>query len=306
MTPQVQRNEAEDDDDEAGETTGLLSHHDSSDAREADEESEPFTKQKRRWRWPSIIALTTLLVIIIAIIIFAFIAPSVLREYAQQAAEIDTPRFALEEVSKDSVKIRVKVDGRLNADKVKGGFTRNIGRFATALGGRVSAGATTVSIISDSHKTLALVSLPPQALNIRNGKWNHLDVPSEIEPKDLEAIKKLAQDALRGDMEELALTGAANIPLKVRGISLGTHAFSEKVTFEGTSCPGYFGTDLLQTAFAILILVTQTLISRRYLPSRSSASISMRHGYLSLARQWLPMRPSSFSTNTPSIWSFRP
>ena len=220
---------------EAGETTSLLNSTDRADAPDADGEPGAGPNRKQRWRWPSIIALTALCVVIILIIVFAFITPSVVREYARQAAEIETPRFALEDVSKDSVKIRVKVNGRLNAEKVKHGFTRNLGKFATAIGRRVSAGSTTVSILNDSRDTLALVSLPSQTLDIRNGHWNHLDIPSQIKPDDLKAIKKLAKKALHGDLKELALIGSANVPLKVHGIALGTHAIQEKITFEGMS-----------------------------------------------------------------------
>jgi hypothetical protein len=77
--------------------------------------------------------------------------------------------------------------------------------------------------------------VPKLVVNIRNGHTTAIDFLTDLEPGDVEGIRRVANDWLEGRLDQIRLLGKADVGLKSGLISLGSQTISESLVFEGQS-----------------------------------------------------------------------
>lgn len=200
--------------------------------------SEPedgLPKRRNRVRWPTIIALALLTAGVLTILVFAFAAPAVVREYAQEAAVFKPTALSIDSTTQDGVRARVQGDFVMDAGRVKSKSMRNFGRFATWIAKEVETRQSDVEVYLPEYGNVLVgnAALPSVKVNVRNGHRNQLDFLTHLTAGDIKGIHAVAMDWLEGRLGRLSIKAKATLHLKTGLISLGTQVMTDTITFEG-------------------------------------------------------------------------
>jgi len=187
-----------------------------------------------RKRWPSILALVILCIVII-LIIFGFIASEGIEEYATQAADFKPTKLSLNSLTERGVKVQVEGDFTMDASKVKKTSVRNIGRLGTWIAREVETGATDVDVYFPEHGNtlVGTARVPAIKVSIRNGHTTHVSFVTDLEPGSFNDIRNIANDWIEGRLEQIRIKGKAEVPLKSGLIHLGKQHIEESLVFKG-------------------------------------------------------------------------
>lgn len=190
-------------------------------------------------RWPSLLALLLLCILAALIMVFAFITPSVVEKYAQQAVIFEPTSLSIDSFTADGVKARVQGDFMLDASKVEQKNVRNLGRLATWFAREVKTGESDleVSLPEYGNVVLGTAAIPPIKVSIRNGHSTHVDFLSDLEPGDVDGIRRIAKDWIDGRLGQLRVLGKANVPLNSGIFSLGKQFIQQEITFANNDIP---------------------------------------------------------------------
>lgn len=190
-------------------------------------------------RWPSIFALVTLCVVIIAIMVGGFLAPEIIRSYAMEAAAFRPTSISIDSFTPSGIISRVQGDILLDASTVKNTGVRYFGRFGTWIAKEVESGEARIQVLLPEYGSMLLgsVTIPPVKMNIRNGHTTHLDFSIELVPGPKEGIHRIANDLLEGKQGRLRVEGRAKVPVKSGIFSLGTQTVSQFLEFKGQHLP---------------------------------------------------------------------
>lgn len=208
--------------------------------------------KKSERRWPIIVAITILGVLVITIITGAFFAPVIVEEYAKESLVVEPTSLSIHEITSTGVVARVQANFRMDASKVKNKHISNIGRFGTWVAREVETTESTVKVYIrtlDLHVGTAVI--PRIVVNIQNGHTTALDFLTELKPGNVEGLRQVANDWLEGRLHEITLRGEGDIGLKSGIFPLGSQRISEELRFEGQS---------LYRAFASFYLGEKTLL----------------------------------------------
>ncbi|KAL9068364.1 MAG: hypothetical protein Q9157_006527 [Trypethelium eluteriae] len=202
------------------------------------------TKGKPKRRWPSIVALTILCVVIILIIVLGFVVPSVVKKYAMQAMVFEPSSVSVESFTASGVQARVKGVFGMDARRVKKKSVRDIGRFATAIAMKVESGPAEVEVSVPEYGNLYLgkAKVPSIKVDVRDGHHTAIDKSIRLEPGDFTVVRQLASDWIGGRLDQLWVQGKAAIPLKAGIFNFGTHQVSLRQVIQSSdlpSMPGY-------------------------------------------------------------------
>ena len=237
----------------ASENTPLLAHQDeesqttfadqeTTDAptrSDCDSQSSLYDQTKKGTRrWPTIVALSVLcLATILAIIGFAI--PSIAQEYAQEALVIKPDQVSIDSFTSIGVRARIKADIYLDASNVTKKFVRSVGKVATWIAREVKSGESQLDVYLPDYGDVLLgtAEVPPIAVNIRNQHINRLDVLVDLEPGDVDGIRRVAKDFLDGRLSMLKAKGVAHVPIRSGLINLGTQLVEQVMTFKGSDIP---------------------------------------------------------------------
>ncbi|KAJ6108098.1 hypothetical protein N7523_009421 [Penicillium sp. IBT 18751x] len=191
-------------------------------------------KKGSRVRWPTVISLALLTTAILAILIFAFAAPAVVKEYAQQAALFKPTTLSIDSTTSEGVRARVQGEFVMDASRVKSKSMRNFGRVATWIAREVETGESDVDVYLPEYGNVLLgnATLPSIKVNIRNGHHNHVDFLADLKAGDIKGIHAVAIDWIEGRLGRLSIKGRATIHLKSGLIGLGTQIITDTITFE--------------------------------------------------------------------------
>lgn len=194
-----------------------------------------FKKPGRRW--PTIVAVTILGIIVLAIITGAFFAPAVVEEYAKQSLVVEPTNLSINSFTATGVTARIQAIFRMDASRVGNKHVRNIGRFGTWLAREVETNPSTVSVYLPEYGNILIgtAAIPRIAVDIRNGHGTAIDFLTDLEPGDVEGIRRVANDWLDGRLNNIRVVGKADVGLKSGLISLGTQTIAESLIFEGQS-----------------------------------------------------------------------
>jgi len=199
-------------------------------------------------RWPTILAVSVLGVLVIVILAGAFFAPAIAEEYAKQSLVIEPTSLSIETFTPIGVTARIQADFKLDASRVKSDAVRNLGRFGTWIAREVESKESKVEVYLPEYGNLLVGTaiVPPVVVNIRNGQITHVNFTADLLPGDMTGIRGVVNDWLDGRLGQLRVQGKADISLKSGIFPLGTQSISESLVFEGqyfykTFSSVYFG-----------------------------------------------------------------
>lgn len=192
-------------------------------------------KERSRVRWPTVISLVALTTAVLAILIFAFAAPAVVKEYAQEAAVFKPTALSIDSTTQDGVRARVQGDFVMDARRVKKKPMRDFGRFMTWIAREVETSESDVDVYLPEYGNILVgnAHLPSIKVNIRNGHQTHVDFVTSLTAGDIKGLHSIARDWIEGRLARLSVRGKATLHLKSGIIGLGTQTLTDTVTFEG-------------------------------------------------------------------------
>ncbi|PMD43995.1 hypothetical protein L207DRAFT_453339, partial [Hyaloscypha variabilis F] len=244
--------------DESHEDTPLLSRSDDTPRYDGDDEHEAripspaatslrslqngngSTKStKGGRRWPTVVAVGVLGLLVLGIIAGAFFTPAVVEEYAKEALVIEPTNLSIHSFTTTGVRARVQALFRMDASRVKNKHVRNIGRFGTWLAREVESQESKVEVYLPEYGNILVgtAAVPRVVVNIQNGHTTTIDFYTDLEPGDVEGIRQIANDWLEGRLDQIRVLGKADVGLKSGLIPLGTQSISESLVFEGNQIP---------------------------------------------------------------------
>ena len=240
--------------DGSAESTPLLSrdvdHRDYGDAPRDDGATSPAAsslrslqhgvfggKGERITRWTTVLAVTILCLIVIAILGFGFAAPAVVEEYAQQAPVFEPTNLSIDSFTSSGVTARIQGNFAMDASKVSKKSVRDLGKAATWVARKAESRHSKVEVVLPEYGNILLGSadVPPLVVDIRDGHVTHLDFLVELTAGDVEGIQRIGKDWLDGRLNRLRVQGKAEVPLKSGIFGLGTQTVSQDILFEGRS-----------------------------------------------------------------------
>ncbi|KAJ5172436.1 hypothetical protein N7492_005029 [Penicillium capsulatum] len=196
-------------------------------------------KKTGRVRWPTVLSLALLTTSILAILLFAFAAPAVIKEYAQEAAVFEPTALSIDSTTSNGVRARVQGDFVMDSNRVKGKSIRTFGRFATWISREIDTGDSDVEVYLPEYGNILVgnAALPSIKVNIRNGHHTKIDFLTDLTPGDLKGIHGVAMDWIEGRLGRLSVKGKATLHLKAGLINLGTQILTDTFTFEENDLP---------------------------------------------------------------------
>lgn len=194
-------------------------------------------KTKGKHRWASILALSFLSLVVIAILCLGFAAPAIVENYAQQAVVFEPTNLSIDSFTAKGVRARVQGTFIIDATRVQKKSVADIGRVGTWIAKEIETQEFDVKVYLPEYDNvlLGVATLPPLKLNIRNEHVNVIDFLTDLEPGDVDGIRRIANDWLDGRLRSLRVQGIATVLLKSGIFSLGTQRISQSILFEGQS-----------------------------------------------------------------------
>jgi hypothetical protein len=186
-------------------------------------------------RWATIISLTVLSALVIVILGLGFAAPALVEEYAKEALVVDPTSVSIDSFTATGVRARIQGDFVLDGSRVHKKPVRDLGRAGTWIVKEVESGESKVEVYLPEYGNLLLgtAEIPPLKVNVRDGHYTHLDFVADLEPGDVDGIRRIANDWLDGRLGSLAIKGVASVPLKSGILMLGTPTVSLSLLFKG-------------------------------------------------------------------------
>ncbi|KAL4956552.1 hypothetical protein BDW69DRAFT_158272 [Aspergillus filifer] len=210
--------------------------------------SDDYPKKPRhRVGWTVVCGLFAIGAIIV-ILVLAFIMPALAKQYVKEAAVFKPTNLSVESATSEGVTTRVQADVVLDANRVRSGPVKNIGRFVTWIGREVETGESHVDVYLPEYGNTLVGSaaLPPIKINIRNGHVNHLDLKADLVAGRIEGLHSIAVDWLEGKLNRLLLQGKATLHLKSGLLSLGEQSIVDSITYRRDDFPSLPHVDLTE------------------------------------------------------------
>ncbi|EXJ85879.1 hypothetical protein A1O1_06248 [Capronia coronata CBS 617.96] len=207
--------------------------------------------KKKQSRWPTILALSILCVGVIAAC-FAFTLPSVIEEYAKQSIVFEPTNLSIDSFTSLGIRARVQGTFYLDASRVRNKPTRDLGRFGTWIAREVESGEANVKVYLPEYDNVLLgtATLPPVKVNIRNHHHNHVDLLADLEPGDIDGIRRVAKDFMDGKLKAVTARAVATVPVRSGLVRLGEQTVAQVLKFEGHDVPRMPEPDIRQVRFA--------------------------------------------------------
>ncbi|KAK5110117.1 hypothetical protein LTR62_006251 [Meristemomyces frigidus] len=209
--------------------------------------SKPRTKR----RWPSLIALAGLCILVILIIVFAFLAPSTVEEYAQQAVVFEPTSLSIDGFTSTGVRARIQGDFMMDASRVQRKPVRDLGRFFTYIAHEAESGESDVEVSLPEYGNVILgtARVPGVKVDLRNGHTTHMDVLADLQPGDVEGIRRIANDWIEGRLGQLRVLGKAKVPVKSGLVNLGKQAVQQEFLLANKDIPSIPSYDIKKLNF---------------------------------------------------------
>lgn len=193
------------------------------------------SKAKSIRRWPTIIALTILGLVVIFILCLGFAAPEIVEKYAREAMVFEPTDLSVDLFTSTGVRARIRGDFTLDGARVQKKAVRDLGRAGTWIARAVESKRSKVKVYLPEYGDLLLgtADVPPIMVDIRDGHTTHLDFLSDLAAGDLDGIRRMANDWLEGRIGDLSVRGLAEVPLKSGIFGLGTQSIAETLILKG-------------------------------------------------------------------------
>jgi hypothetical protein len=194
---------------------------------------------KGQRRWATVVSLSVLSALMIAILCLGFAVPAVVEEYAKEALVLEPTSLSIDSFTATGVRARIQGDFVLDGSRVQKKSVRDLGRVVTWIAKEVESEESTVKVYLPEYGNLLLGTgiVPPIKVSIRDGHYTHFDFLADLEPGDVDGIRRIAKDWLDGRLGSLAVKGVASVALKSGIFKLGTQTLSQSILFKGESLP---------------------------------------------------------------------
>jgi hypothetical protein len=214
--------------------------------RDGEDELDQPTTRKFKWRWPSLVALVLLILGGILIIILAFVAPGIVKEYAEQAIVVEPQSLSIDSFTASGVRTRIKASVRLDSSRVTQDPVRNLGRFFTYIASEVETGESDVEVSLPEYGNVVLgtAQVPPIRMSIRDGQWKFIDILVDVKPGHVDGLRSIANDWIDGRLGRLRVLAKAQVPLKSGLISIGRQDIRQELTLSNGEIPNIPAYDL--------------------------------------------------------------
>lgn len=192
-------------------------------------------KERLGRRWPRIVALAILCLIILVILGLGFAAPAVVEEYAKDAMVFRPTDLSIDSFTPSGVRARIQGDFTLDASRVHKKPVRDLGRFGTWLAKAVESKPSEAKVYLPEYGNVLLgtAEVPAIVVDIRNGHTTHVNFLSDLVAGDVDGIRRIANEWLEGRLGQLRVQGTAEIGLKSGLFNFGTQSFSKSLVFKG-------------------------------------------------------------------------
>lgn len=156
-----------------------------------------------------------------------------------QAATFEPTSLSIHSFTTHGVRARVQGDFTMDASKVNKKPTRDLGRFGTWIARKVETGESTVEVSLPEYANVILgtATVPSIKVDVRNTHTTHIDFLTDLQPGDVDGIRRIAKDWLDGTLSELRVNGKASVPIKSGLFSFGTQTISQSLLFAGGDIP---------------------------------------------------------------------
>lgn len=171
--------------------------------------------------------------------VFAFLAPSVVEQYAQQAVTFEPTSLSIAGFTSTGVRAKVQGDFSLDASKVEKQSVRDLGRFGTWIARKAESGESKVEVSLPEYGNVVLGTayVPPIVVDLRDGEVTHVEFYTDLEPGDLDGVRRIASDWIDGRLGQLRVLGKADVPIKSGIFSLGTQQVTHELLFANKDIP---------------------------------------------------------------------
>ncbi|EXJ85084.1 hypothetical protein A1O3_05759 [Capronia epimyces CBS 606.96] len=233
-------------------TTGYNDQPDDETTRSVAGSTESVEGQKQKQkRWPTIIALS-ILCIAAVVACLGFALPSAVEEYAKQSVVFEPTNLSIDSFTSLGIRARVQGTFYLDASRVRNKPTRDLGRFGTWIAREVESGEGHVKVFLPEYDNVLLgtATLPPVKVNIRNRHYNRVDVLADLEPGDVDGIRRVAKDFMDGKLKAITAKVVATVPIRSGLIRLGDQTVAQFLQFEGHDVPAVPDFDVQRVRFA--------------------------------------------------------
>ena len=202
-------------------------------------QNEESSKEKRSRRWPTVLALTILSLVVLAILGLGFAGPEVVEEYAKQATVFEPTDLSIDAFTSSGVKARIQGDFMLDASRVRKKAVRDLGRAGTWIAKVVESKRSKVQVYLPEYGNILLgtADVPPIVVDVRNGHTTHIDLLSDLAAGDIDGIRQIANDWLGGRIGQLRMVGVADVDLKSGIFGIGTQRLTQELVFKGRYSP---------------------------------------------------------------------
>lgn len=206
---------------------------------------------RKKRRWPSIVALLALCVVAALIIIFAFVAPAAVEQYAAEAIVFEPTSLSIDSFTSTGVRARVQGNFKLDSTRVSTASVRRLGKLCTYIAEEVETGRGTmaVSLPEYGNVLLGTAQIPPIKAYIRDQHITGIDFLTDLAPGDIEGIRRIANDWIDGRLGSLRVVGRAQVPLKSGLIHLGQQIVQQEMTFDNDDIPAIPAYDIKKLNF---------------------------------------------------------
>ena len=240
------------------EQTPLLSQEDRDEHQRPDDEDEstPATRSLLRslsggsdksgsgkvalWRkrWPSILALV-LLCLLVIFIMLGFLAKESIEEYSMQAADFKPTKLSMDGLTDHGAKVHIQGDFTMNASKVKKQSVRDLGRFGTWIAHEAETGPFDADVYLPEYGNVLIgtAKIPGVKVNIRNGHTTRVSFVATVQPGSPDGIRNVANDWIDGRLGQIRLKAKAQVPLKSGLINIGKQLVEQSIVFQGGDIP---------------------------------------------------------------------
>lgn len=209
------------------------------------------TQGKKRQRWPTIAALT-ILCLAVLVICFGLALPSIIEEYAKEGMVFEPTKLSIDSFTSFGVRARVQGDFYMDASRVQHKATRDLGRLGTWIAREVRSQKSNVDVFLPDYDDVLLGSatVPPIKLNIRNHHHNHIDFFADLQPGDVDGIRRIAKDFLDQKIESLNVKAIARVSVRSGLINVGKQTITQFLRLQGNDVPTVPAFDIQKLQFA--------------------------------------------------------
>lgn len=194
---------------------------------------------KGKRRWPSLIALLLLCIVAALIIVFAFVAPAAIEQYAAEAVFFEPTSLSIDSFTSTGVRARIQGNFGTDSTRVHKKSVRDMGRFCTWIATEVETGPSqmTVSLPEYGNVLLGTAQIPPIKVYIRDQHITAVDFLADLAPGDVDGIRTIANDWIDGRLGALRVVGKAQVPLKSGLLSFGKQYIQQEMRFDDRDVP---------------------------------------------------------------------